>query len=260
MTGPGTDLPVVVVKFGGAALRGGVQLDRFAAGVAALAPTARVVVVHGGGPQISALLARLGLPSEFRAGLRVSSPEVVSAARLALLGEVAPVIVQALRQQGVIACGLSGADAGILTARLAHIEVAGSVVDLGHVGEVSHVNSEALTRLLDIGWVPVIASVAPDAEGTWLNVNADAVASAVAGALSARRLHFLTDVPGIHRSWPSEEPPLSEADGPLLRELLTHAGEGMRPKIDAVLTALDAGVGEVVVGDDLDSPGTRCRR
>lgn len=256
----GGALPVTVVKFGGAAVAGGPgALARFARGCAELRQQARVVVVHGGGPQITALLGRLGLDSQFRAGLRVSTPEVVSAARAALLGEVAPDIVMALQRLGVTALGMSGADAGVLTARPAQVALNGESVDLGWVGELAEINVEVLRRVIELGWVPVLASVAPGADGHWFNINADSAAGVIAGALNATRLVILTDVPGIYERWPAAESLLAEADAETLRGLLPGAERGIRPKILAVLDALDAGVAEVIVTDALGAAGTVCR-
>lgn len=256
----GAAWPVTVVKFGGAAVAGGPgALSRFAQQCAALRHRTRVVVVHGGGPQITALLTRLGVESQFRAGLRVSTPEVVAAARAALLGEVAPDIVMALQRCGVTALGMSGADASVITARPAQAILDGEPIELGWVGEVADVDVAVLTRLMDLGWVPVLASVAPGADGHWFNINADNVAGIVAGALNATRLVILTDVPGIYQRWPATDSLLAQVDARTLRALLPDADRGIRPKILAVLDALDAGVTEVVVTNALDAAGTVCR-
>ncbi len=165
----------------------------------------RPVVVHGGGPQISAMLAKLGIESEFKAGQRVTSEEAAEVIRMVLAGQVNRDIVSRINMNGNAAIGLSGEDADLLLANKALAEVDGQSVDLGRVGEIAEVNTTVLTELLDAGRVPVICSIAAEIGGQAgkpLNINADLAASAVAKALRAQKLIMLTDVPGLYANWP----------------------------------------------------------
>ena len=190
--------PIVVVKFGGNALNGA-SLKTFADGVVALAAAGYApVVVHGGGPQIDAMLDRLQVPSAGRhEGLRITTAEAMSVVRLVLRGEVGPDIVAAVNAAGGAAVGLSGEDGGLMTA-VRKDEA------LGLVGDVSAVAPSAVEALIAAGFVPVIAPIAPDLAGTPHNVNADSVAAAIAVALAAEKLLMLTDVAGLYERWPDE--------------------------------------------------------
>ena len=169
------------------------------------------VVVHGGGPQISPMLDRLGIDSEFRGGLRVTTPEAMDVVRMVLVGQVQRELVGLINQHGPLAVGLSGEDAGLFTAkRDQHDRVDGEEVDLGLVGEVAHVRPEAVLDLIDAGRIPVVSSVAPDADGVVHNVNADTAAAALAVALGAEKLLVLTDVEGLYRDWPDSDDVIGE--------------------------------------------------
>ncbi len=186
---------LVVVKYGGNAMVDDTLKAAFAQDVAFLRYAGlRPVVVHGGGPQIAPMLDRLGLSSEFRGGLRVTTPEVMDVVRMVLTGQVGRELVGLLNQHGPVAVGLSGEDAGLFGARRRGTEVDGEAVDLGLVGDVETVNPGAVQDILDAGRIPVVSTVAPDldVEGQVLNVNADTAAAALAVALrrpQARHAH-----------------------------------------------------------------------
>jgi acetylglutamate kinase len=225
---------------------GGNELDRpewLAACARALARLDPVVVVHGGGRAVSALSRRLGLPVEKRDGRRVTSPEVAEVVELVMGGPVNRQVVTALRAAGLDAVGLSGVDGGLLTAR----PIAG---ELGHVGEIAQVRVALLERFLLAGLTPVIAPMAPEAsgaEGTPLNVNADDAAAAVAGALRAAELLFVSDVPGVEVDG-AIRPALEAGDVETLVEL-GMATDGMAAKLRAASAALRAGARAVRIGD-----------
>jgi acetylglutamate kinase len=238
---------VVVVKHGGAAINsaGGATLASFAEDVALLRSVGvRPVVVHGGGPEIGALMARLGKVPEFRDGLRVTDAETLEIARMVLVGKVNRELVSAINAHGPIAVGLSGEDARLITAT-AHPG------GLGFVGEVAAVDPTILERLLAEGLVPVVATIGTDAEGQAYNINADTVAGAVAEALGAEKLVYLTDVEGLRRD-PDDPTSLVRAvsAGELERALAGGApGDGlpvlrggMIPKAAACVRALRGGV------------------
>jgi acetylglutamate kinase len=212
-----------------------------AAIAAAHAAGERLALVHGGGKSLTALLARLGIATEFRRGLRVTTPAVLQAAVMALAGEVNTELVAALNAAGVPAVGLTGVDAGAVRAR-------SDDPDLGAVGAVSGAEARLWQGLMAIGYVPVLASIAPDARGGLLNVNADQFAAAVAAALAAARLLFVTDVEGV---LDARGAPLAAASLAELARLSAQGAlhGGMLPKADACRAALQAGVGEVrIVG------------
>jgi len=228
---------VVVVKYGGSAVAGpDGGLAAFAADVVLLRSVGVLpVVVHGGGPQISELMARLGKTPEFRSGLRVTDAETLDIARMVLVGRVNRDIVGAINVHGPLAVGLSGEDGAFIAARP-------HVPDLGFAGDVSHVDPTLLRRLLNEGLVPVVATIGSDGHGQAYNINADTVAGAVAAALEAEKLVFLTDVPGIRRGGDGEVAQrLSAAE---LEGLVVDGSVsgGMIPKATACLDALAAGV------------------
>lgn len=238
---------VVVVKHGGAALAsdGREALSAFAQDIALLAMVGvRPVVVHGGGPQIGALMQRLGMEPEFVDGLRVTDAATLDVARMVLVGKVNREVVGAINAQGSLAVGISGEDAGLVQARP-------HPGRLGFVGEVTGVQPALLQHLLGQGLVPVVATIGADAEGQSYNINADAVAAAIAGALGAEKLLFLTDVDGIRLVADDANSRISSMGVERLQELLddgTVRG-GMRPKALAVIAALRAGVGAAHVLD-----------
>ena len=244
---------LVVIKYGGNAMLDGGLKRAFAQDVAFLRYAGlRPVVVHGGGPQIAEMLARLGLESEFKGGLRVTTPEVMEVVRMVLTGQVGRELVGLLNQHGPLAVGLSGEDAGLLGARKRQfIDDEGNSVDLGLVGDVESVNPSAITDILDAGRIPVVSTVAPDldAEGQILNVNADTAASAIAVALAAHKLVVLTDVEGIYASWPDRDSLLSQLVLSDAQELLGRVDSGMVPKLEACIRAVRDGVPQAHIID-----------
>jgi acetylglutamate kinase len=253
----------VVIKYGGNAMTDDALRAAFAQDVVFLRYAGLLpVVVHGGGPQISAQLDRLGIESTFRAGLRVTTPEAMDVVRMVLTGQVNREVVGLINQHGPFAVGMSGEDAHLLTARRLQATADGEPVDLGQVGEIETVNPGAVAALLADGRIPVISSVARSHHGEVLNVNADTAAAAVAVALHAAKLVVLTDVAGLYANWPGDSPADSPADGggpapevisqltaSALTEMLPSLGGGMIPKMEACLTAVRGGVPQAHVLD-----------
>ncbi|HEX6054786.1 MAG TPA: acetylglutamate kinase [Intrasporangium sp.] len=243
---------LVVVKYGGNAMVDEQLKKAFARDIAFLRYAGlRPVVVHGGGPQIKAMLARLGLESEFKGGLRVTTPEVMDVVRMVLTGQVGRELVGLLNQHGPIAVGLSGEDAGLFGARRRGTEIDGELVDIGLVGDVESVNPSAVLDILAAGRVPVVSTVAPDLDGNGqvLNVNADTAAAALAVALDAKKLVVLTDVEGIYADWPDRSSLLSSIEVSAARDLLQRVDEGMVPKLEACIRAVEGGVPQTHVVD-----------
>lgn len=233
----------IVVKYGGNAMTSPELRRAFAADMvflryAGLTP----VVVHGGGPQISAMLARLGIETEFRGGLRVTDAAAMDVVRMVLVGQVGRELVGLINEHGPYAVGLSGEDARLFTAVRRPAYVDGKPVDVGQVGDVAHVNASAVSDLIGGGRIPVISSVAPDADGVLHNLNADTAAAALAVALQARKLVVLTDVPGLYTAWPDESSLVSQISADELAELLPSLRAGMAPKMEACLRAVRGGV------------------
>jgi acetylglutamate kinase len=241
----------VVVKYGGHAMTDPTLAASFADDVLFLADAGvRVVVVHGGGPQINQMLSRLGVTSEFVAGLRVTTPEVMDVVRMVLVGSVNRELVGALNREAGRAVGMSGEDGNLLLARRTGARVDGTEVDLGLVGDVTSVRTDLLRTLLDAGTVPVIATVArDDGAGGVLNVNADTAAGAVAAELVADRLVVLTDVPGLYRDWPAATDLVSTIGSAELEPMIDSLDAGMIPKMSACLRAVRAGVPAASVVD-----------
>ena len=232
---------VVVVKYGGNALAGssdGDALALFAQDVVLMRQVGmRPVVVHGGGPQISDLMARLGKVTEFRDGLRVTDAETIDIARMVLIGQVNPQLVAAINVHGPLAVGVSGEDAGLIRA-VARDE------RLGFVGDVESINPMILLGLLDDGFIPVVATVGTDATGQAYNINADTVAGAIAESLGAEKLVYLTDIEGLRRRVDDPGSLLRQTTPDELDQLKadgTIAG-GMIPKTDSCVQAVRNGV------------------
>lgn len=241
---------IIVIKYGGNAMTDDTLKSAFAEDIAFLRFAGfKPVVVHGGGPQISQMLKRLDISSEFRGGLRVTTPEAMDVVRMVLVGQVQRELVGLLNSHGPIAVGLSGEDAGLFTAVPATTVVDGEEVDLGLVGEVSHVRPEAVLDLVEAGRVPVISSVAPDESGVVHNVNADTAAAALAVALGAEKLLVLTDVEGLYRDWPHSPDLIGEISPEGLAELMPSLASGMVPKMQACLRAVQDGVPRATVVD-----------
>ena len=239
----------MVIKYGGNAMVDDRMRRAFAEDVVFLHHVGiRPVVVHGGGPQINAMLERLGIESEFKGGLRVTTPEAMDVVRMVLAGQVGRDLVGLINSHGPYAVGLSGEDGGLLRAVRTGTVVDGEHVDLGLVGEVTAVQPGAILDILQAGRIPVISTVAPeydaDGEATQqvLNVNADSAAAALAAALGASKLMILTDVEGLYASWPDRGSLISSLSATRLRELLPSLESGMIPKMTACLQAVGAGV------------------
>jgi acetylglutamate kinase len=274
----------VVIKFGGHAMADEALRLAFAQDVVFLRYAGlRPVVVHGGGPQISAQLDRLGVATSFTAGLRVTTPETMDVVRMVLTGQVNRDVVGLINRHGPFAVGMSGEDANLLTASRRHVIVDGEPVDIGMVGKIDAVDPGAVHALLDDGRVPVISSVARSESGEVYNVNADTAAAAVAVALDAVKLVVLTDVEGLYADWPggadeaggpggagtsgagradgagrpgsagrpggAEGAVISELSAARLEAMLPGLSEGMIPKMEACLMAVRGGVPQAHVLD-----------
>lgn len=241
---------VIVIKYGGNAMTQAELQAAFAADVVLLRLVGlRPVVVHGGGPQIGAMLDRLGVTSEFVGGLRRTTPEVMEVVGMVLVGQVQRELVGLLNLHGDFAVGLSGEDAGLFTATRTFATIEGEQVDIGLVGDVVDVRPALVEQLLDSGYIPVVSTVAPDADGLTHNVNADTAAAALAVALRARSLVMLTDVAGLYADWPSSAEVISSITVQELRVLLPGLESGMRPKMQACMRAVEGGVGRAQVID-----------
>ena len=232
---------VVVVKYGGNALAGASDddaLELFAQDVVLMRQVGmRPVVVHGGGPQINDLMARLGKQSEFRNGLRVTDRETIDIVRMVLIGQVNPQLVAAINVHGAIAVGVSGEDAGLIRA-VAHSD------DLGFVGDVESINPTILRALLDDGFIPVVATIGTTSDGQAYNINADTVAGAIAEALRAEKLVYLTDIEGLRRVVDDPRTLIRQTTPDELDSLMsdgTIAG-GMIPKVESCVHAVRHGV------------------
>ncbi|WP_432995623.1 acetylglutamate kinase [Dactylosporangium sp. CA-233914] len=233
----------IVVKYGGNAMIDNELKRAFAADMVFLRHVGiRPVVVHGGGPQISAMLKRLGIASEFKGGLRVTTPETADVVRMVLVGQVGRELVGLINEHGPHAVGMSGEDAGLFTAVRRPAIIDGAPVDIGQVGDVERVNVTAVADLIAAGRIPVVSTVAPDADGVLHNLNADTAAGALAVALQARKLVVLTDVEGLYRNYPDPESLISQLTADELAELLPGLESGMVPKMEACLRAVKGGV------------------
>jgi acetylglutamate kinase len=240
----------VVVKYGGNAMTDETLKQAFAEDIAFLRFAGfRPVVVHGGGPQISAMLDKLGIETEFRGGLRVTTPEAMDVVRMVLVGKVQRELVGLINEHGALAVGLSGEDAALFRAEPANTVIDGEEVDLGLVGEVAEVRPEAVLDIVEAGRIPVISSVAPDENGLVHNVNADTAAAALAIALRAEKLLVLTDVEGLYRDWPDSDEVIQEINPDDLEKLMPSLASGMVPKMTACLRAVQGGVARATVVD-----------
>jgi acetylglutamate kinase len=256
----------VVIKFGGHAMADEALCFAFAQDVVFLRYAGlRPVVVHGGGPQISEHLGRLGIRSTFAAGLRVTTPEAMDVVRMVLTGQVNRDVVGQINRHGPFAVGMSGEDANLLTASRALATVDGAPVDLGQVGHIDSVDPGVIRALIADGRIPVISSVAQGTAGEIFNVNADTAAAAIAVALGAAKLVLLTDVAGLYADWPAASAraglgagpgagatpdPAADRPGEVISQLdaaelvamLPRLSGGMIPKMEACLTAVRGGV------------------
>jgi acetylglutamate kinase len=233
----------VVIKYGGAAMTAEELRAGFAEDLVFLRHAGiRPVVVHGGGPQVTGHLDRLGIESVFTAGLRVTTEETIDVVRMVLNGKVNKDIVGLINRYGPYAVGLSGEDANLFTAERKLATVDGALVDIGLVGEITEVDASMVQALLNNGRIPIVSSVAHGADGAVYNVNADTAAAAMAVALGAAKLVVLTDVEGLYRDWPASDEVISQLDVDDLEKLLPALSAGMIPKMEACLTAVKGGV------------------
>ncbi|MBT2491947.1 acetylglutamate kinase [Streptomyces sp. ISL-96] len=233
----------VVIKFGGNAMVDEDLKRTFAQDVLELWHAGlRPVVVHGGGPQISALLDRLDLKVRFEAGLRVTTPEIMDVVRMVLTGKVQRELVGLINSHGPFAVGMSGEDAHTMTAVRRPAWVDGEPVDIGLVGDIVDVNPDTVRTLLEQGRIPVVSPVARGADGQVYNVNADLAAAAMAVALDAEKLVMLTDVEGLYANWPHDTEVIDRLTADELEKLLPELAGGMLPKMEGCLRAARAGV------------------
>ena len=238
---------IVVIKFGGNAMVSDELKRAFAEDIAYLNLVGvKPVVVHGGGPQISARLAELGIPSEFIGGYRVTTPEVMAVAKEVLSEQISVELKQLIEEHGDLAAVL---DEGTFTGVQRGVEVDGQLVDIGRVGDVVAVDPSVIHEVIASGRTPVVSSVAHDADGDYLNVNADSAAAALAVALGAAKLIVLTDVAGLYRDWPNRDSLISVIDTLELTELLPTLESGMIPKMTACLEAVQGGVAKAAIID-----------
>ena len=236
----------VVIKYGGAAMRDATLKEEFARDVVLLKYVGmNPIVVHGGGPEITTYMERLDLPVEFVDGLRVSNPETVEIAKMVLVGKVNKDIVILVNRHGMPAVGLCGDDGLLFRAAR---QSAPSGQDIGFVGRIERVDVGLLNRVAD-GYIPVVASVGADRDGNSYNINADEAAAAVARALSAYKLMFLTDVPGWLRDPADPASVVSEAAASEVEAELPNVTGGMRPKLKACVDAIHGGVSHAHIVD-----------
>jgi acetylglutamate kinase len=243
---------MIVVKFGGHAMKD--ENGAFAKAIAVAQKSGvELVVVHGGGPQIDAALKAAAITSEFVGGFRVTTPETFEIVERVLADEVGPAVAQSLQREGVNAVAMSGRTSGTLIAKPLKKLVDGTSADLGLVGVVTSVNSSSIKNAITSGQVPVISPIASnESTESGLNVNADLAAAAIAGALDAESLIIMTDVSGIYRSWPDKSSLISEISYEELNSLKAGFAEGMAPKVQACLDAIDGGARAVRIIDGTD--------
>ncbi|NBH06269.1 acetylglutamate kinase [Amycolatopsis sp. SID8362] len=233
----------VVVKYGGNAMIDDQLKAAFAEDMVFLRLAGlRPVVVHGGGPQITAMLTRLGVEGEFKGGLRVTTPETMDIVRMVLTGQVSRELVGLINAHGPYAVGISGEDARLFTAERKQATVDGEQVDIGLVGEVAEVNPDAVLDIVNAGRIPVVSTVAPDVDGVVHNVNADTAAGALAAALGAEKLVVLTDVEGLYANWPDRSSLIDRIRVDRLETMLPGLASGMIPKMEACVRAIRGGV------------------
>ncbi|MDR2280814.1 MAG: acetylglutamate kinase, partial [Gordonia sp. (in: high G+C Gram-positive bacteria)] len=224
----------VVVKYGGNAMVDDELKAAFAADMVLLrACGIHPIVVHGGGPQISAMLAKLGLDGEFRGGFRVTTPEVMDVARMVLFGQVGRELVGLINRHGPYAVGITGEDAHLFTASRRSVMVDGEATDIGLVGDITAVDTSAVDDLIAAGRIPVISTIAPDVDGVVHNINADTAAGAIAAALQAEHLVMLTDVEVLYTDWPDRSSLVSTISASQVAALLPSLDAGMVPKMEA---------------------------
>lgn len=242
----------IVIKYGGNAMVNDHLKECFAEDMVFLRQVGiHPVVVHGGGPQISQMLKALGIHSEFKGGLRVTTPEAMDVVRMVLTGKVSRELVGLINAHGPLAVGLSGEDAALFSASQRKPIIDGEPTDIGLVGDVVVVDASAVVDLIHAGRIPVVSSVAPNEDDATevLNVNADSAAAALASALGAHKLVILTDVDGLYADWPDKNSLVGRIGVEDLRDLLPELESGMRPKMEACVRAIDGGVQQAHIID-----------
>ena len=240
----------VVIKYGGNAMTDDALKRAFAEDIVFLRRVGlRPVVVHGGGPQISQMLDKLDIASEFRGGLRVTTPEAMDVVRMVLVGQVGRELVNLINQHGPFAVGMSGEDGGLFTAKRRGLVVGDEEIDLGLVGDVKSVDPSSLNDLISAGRIPVVATVAPDRDGQVHNINGDTAAAALAVALKAKRLVMLTNVAGVYANYPDEDSIITQITTDEVRDMMPTLDAGMIPKMEACVKAVDGGVRSATVID-----------
>lgn len=242
----------IVIKYGGNAMVNDHLKGCFAEDMVFLRQVGiHPVVVHGGGPQISQMLKALGIHSEFKGGLRVTTPEAMDVVRMVLTGKVSRELVGLINAHGPLAVGLSGEDAALFSASQRKPIIDGEPTDIGLVGDVVGVDASAVVDLIHAGRIPVVSSVAPNEDDATevLNVNADSAAAALASALGAHKLVILTDVDGLYADWPDKNSLVGRIGVEDLRDLLPELESGMRPKMEACVRAIDGGVQQAHIID-----------
>ena len=242
----------IVIKYGGNAMVNDHLKECFAEDMVFLRQVGiHPVVVHGGGPQISQMLKALGIHSEFKGGLRVTTPEAMDVVRMVLTGKVSRELVGLINAHGPLAVGLSGEDAALFSASQRKPIIDGEPPDIGLVGDVVGVDASAVVDLIHAGRIPVVSSVAPNEDDATevLNVNADSAAAALASALGAHKLVILTDVDGLYADWPDKNSLVGRIGVEDLRDLLPELESGMRPKMEACVRAIDGGVQQAHIID-----------
>ena len=240
----------VVIKYGGNAMTDDALKRAFAEDIVFLRRVGvKPVVVHGGGPQISSMLKRLDIASEFRGGLRVTTPEAMDVVRMVLVGQVGRELVNLINQHGAFAVGMSGEDGGLFTAKRRGLVVDDEEIDLGLVGDVKSVDPSSLNDLISAGRIPVVATVAPDRDGQVHNINGDTAAAALAVALKAKRLVMLTNVAGVYANYPDEDSIITQITTDEVRDMMPTLDAGMIPKMEACVKAVDGGVRSATVID-----------
>ena len=241
---------IMVIKYGGNAMTDDSLKQALARDIVFLRQVGvKPVVVHGGGPQISSMLERLGIESEFRGGLRVTTPEAMEIVRMVLVGQVGRELVGMINEHGPYAVGMSGEDGRLFTAEQRTVEIDGEDTDIGLVGEVTSVDPSRILDIIAAGRIPVVASVAPDTHGQILNVNADTAAAALAASIGAKRLVMLTNVAGLYADYPDPASLITDISAADARVMLPELEAGMIPKIEACLAAIDGGVSSVTIND-----------
>lgn len=241
---------IVVVKYGGNAMVDEKLKAAFAADMVFLRTVgAYPVVVHGGGPQISAMLSRLGLEGEFKGGFRVTTSAVMEVVRMVLFGQVGRDLVGLINSHGPYAVGTSGEDAGLFTATKRYVTVGGEQLDIGFVGDIVDVNPAALMDIIAAGRIPVVSTIAPGLDGEIYNINADTAAGALASAIGAERLLILTNVEGLYTDWPDKSSLVSKITASELAKKLPDLHEGMIPKMESCLRAVEQGLSAAHVVD-----------